>query len=77
MFCLCSSCLTGVSYLGVINWKGGGSFPDWLWFDSSTQIEMLQKIFDGESLQSFPKKVYDGVCLIKFKVCVVKTGTLL
>ena len=48
-----------------------------MWFDSSTQIEMLQKIIDGESLESFQKSVYDGVCLIKFKVCVVKTGTLL
>ena len=75
MFCFCASCLTDVSYLGVINWKGGGSFPDWhvIWF-FNTNRDVAK---DGESLESFQKSVYDGVCLIKFKVCVVKTGTLL
>ena len=35
------------------------------WFDSSTQIEMLPKTIGSESLENFPKNVYDRVCLNK------------
>ena len=36
-----------------------------MWFDSSTQIEMLPKTIGSESLENFPKNVYDRVCLNK------------
>ena len=32
-----------------------------LWFDSSTQMEMLRKIIDCNSLENFPKNIYGGV----------------
>ena len=67
MFCFWASFLEDVSYLGAINAKG--FTPDWhvisLWFDSSTQMEMLQKINDCESLENLPENVYDGVCFNK------------
>ena len=67
MFCFWASFVEDVSYLGAINAKG--FTPDWhvisLWFDSSTQMEMLQKITDCESLENFPENVYDGVCFNK------------
>ena len=59
MFCFCASFLAGISYLGAINTKGGVFTPDWHvtfhGFDSSTQIEILQKITDCKSLE-FSKK---------------------
>ena len=37
-------------------------------FDSSTQMEMLQKIIDWESLENFPKKVCDEACFNKIGI---------
>ena len=36
-----------------------------MWFHSSTQMEMLWKINDCKSLENFRKNVYDGVCFNK------------
>ena len=36
-----------------------------MWFNSSTQMEMLWKINDCKSLENFPKNVYDEVCFNK------------
>ena len=41
------------------------SMRSFMWFDSSTQIEMLPKTIGSESLENFPKNVYDRVCLNK------------
>ena len=46
-----------------------------MWFDSSAQMEMLQKIIDCESLGDFPKNVYDEVCFQK--IASVQSLTLL
>ena len=48
-----------------------------MWFGSSTQMEMSRKIIDCESSENFPKNVYDGVCFIKLQVCIVETATQL
>ena len=36
-----------------------------MWFDSLTQMVMLQKIIDWESLEYFPKNVCDEACFNK------------
>ena len=42
------------------------------WFDSSTQMEVLWRIIDCESLENFPNNFYDRVCLENCKSVLYK-----